>query len=45
MRPSNESGTYDRKQDMGSDLAFSPGNGALDKIGEENMNPPLEAAS
>ena len=43
IKPSRVSGTYCKKQEMGSDFHFSPGTGALLRTGLANMNQPLLA--
>ena len=40
--PSTVSGTYDKKQEIGSPLTFSPLIVEFDKMGEENINQPLD---
>ena len=42
ISPSSESGTYAKKQEIGSAFAFWPGRGAFDNTGDANMNHPLE---
>ena len=43
INPSNVSGTYDKKQDMGSALTFCLGKGAFDNTGDEYINHPFDA--
>ena len=42
MSPSSESGTYVKKQEIGSAFAFSSGFGALDNTGDAYINQPLD---